>query len=344
MERMMIESVRLPSDMNAIEVSGAGEAGKLMAVRRPVPQPAAGEVLIRVEAAGLNRGDIMQRRGYYPPPPGITDIPGLEVSGRVAALGAGVDDWNVGDAVCAILAGGGYAEYAVAPAVQCLPIPEGVSMIEAAALPETLFTCWTNVVDDCQLKAGETLLIHGGASGIGTTGIQLARALGAKVFVTAGSAEKCAACVAIGADLAINYNAQDFVEVIADATGGRGVDVVLDMVGGDYVGRSMQAMAYRGRFTTIGMMKGLEATISTAHLLGKRLVLTGSTLRGRPPAEKGVIRDSVLAKAWPMVARGEIKAIIYRSFPLDQAAQAQAALDSGAHIGKVVLTTQYLES
>jgi NADPH:quinone reductase len=344
MENNMAESASLPSEMNAIEVSGVGEAGKLVPVRRPVPQPAAGEVLIRVEAAGLNRGDIMQRRGYYPPPAGITDIPGLEVSGRVVALGEGAEDWKIGDAVCAILAGGGYAEYAVAPAVQCLPVPKGISMIEAAALPETLFTCWTNVVDDCQLKAGETLLIHGGASGIGTTGIQLAKALGAKVFVTAGTAEKCAACVAIGADLAINYNAEDFVEVIAKETGGRGVDVVLDMVGGDYVGRSMQALAYRGRFTTIGMMKGLEATISTAYLLGKRLTLTGSTLRGRPPAEKGVIRDSVLAKAWPFVASGDIKAIIYKSFPLDQAQAAQAALDSGAHIGKVVLTTQHLQN
>ena len=340
----MDKALSLPSDMNAIEVSGTGEAGKLVPVRRPVPLPAAGEVLIRVEAAGLNRGDIMQRRGYYPAPPGITDIPGLEVSGRIVALGAELGDWKVGDVVCAILAGGGYAEYAVAPAVQCLPVPEGVSMIEAAALPETLFTCWTNVVDDCQLKAGETLLIHGGASGIGTTGIQMAKMLGAKVFVTAGSAAKCAACVEIGADLAINYNEEDFVEVIAKETGGRGVDVVLDMVGGDYVGRSMQAMAYRGRFTTIGLMKGTESTISTAYLLGKRLTLTGSTLRGRLPSEKGVIRDSVLEKAWPAVARGDIKAIIYRSFPLAQAAEAQEALDSGAHIGKVVLTTQYLDS
>ena len=331
-----------PERMMAIEIPRFGAAEVLALVERPVPAPGPGEVLIRIEAAGLNRGDIVQRQGGYPPPPGTTDVPGLEVAGRVAALGPGVEDWSVGDPVCAILAGGGYAEYCVAPSQQCLALPDGLSMVEGAALPETLFTCWTNLIDDGALKAGETLLIHGGASGIGTTGIQLAKALGARVFVTAGSAEKCAACLSLGADLAINYREQDFVSAVKAATGDRGVDLVFDMVGADYVGRSLQALAFRGRYVIIGMMKSAEAVIPIGLLLGKRLHMTGSTLRGRSPAEKGAIRDAILQWAWPKVAAREIVPVVHRRFPLDQAAEAQRLLESGTHIGKLILTTRYL--
>jgi len=328
--------------MIAIEISTPGGPEVLKPVERPTPQPAPGEILIRVEAAGLNRGDLMQRQGYYPPPPGASDIPGLEVAGRVAALGEGVDGWQIGAPVCAILAGGGYAEYAVAPAVQCLPVPHGLSMTEAGGLPETLFTCWTNLIDDGRLAAGETLLIHGGASGIGTTGIQLAKALGATVFVTAGSPEKCSVCRKLGADLAVDYKTEDFVSVIREATGGRGVDVVLDMVGGDYVPRSMDIMARRGRFVSISIMKGTDATISMVQVLQKRLVLTGSTLRARTPVEKGAIAEAVHQKVWPMITQGKLKPIVHRSFPLAQAADAHRALQAGDHIGKIMLTTQYL--
>jgi putative PIG3 family NAD(P)H quinone oxidoreductase len=324
--------------MTAIEISAPGGPGVLKPVRRPTPEPANGEVLIRVEAAGLNRGDLMQRQGYYPPPPGVTDIPGLEVAGRIAALGAGVAGWQVGEPVCALLAGGGYAEYAVAPALQCLPIPDGLSMAEAGALPEALFTCWTNLIDDGRLAAGETLLIHGGASGIGTTGIQLAKALGATVFVTAGSAEKCAACSKLGADLAIDYKTEDFVAVIQQATAGRGVDVVLDMVGGDYVPRSMSIMAKGGRHVSIAMLTGADANISMMQIVMKRLVLTGSTLRGRTPAEKGAIAEALHRRFWPAIAQGKLKPVVHRSFPLSQAADAHRALEAGDHIGKIVLT------
>lgn len=330
-----------PERMRAIEIAGFGPAEVLTPVDRPVPAPGPEEILIRVEAAGINRGDVVQRLGGYPPPPGITDIPGLEVAGRVAALGPGVEGWRVGEPVCAILAGGGYAEFAVAPTLQCLALPQGLSMVEGAALPETLFTCWTNLIDDGALKAGETLLIHGGASGIGTTGIQLAKALDARVFVTAGSQEKCAACRNLGADVAINYNEQDFVPAVMEATGGRGVDVVLDMVAGDYVRRSLEALAFRGRYVIIGVMKVPEATISVGPLIGKRLHMTGSALRGRSPAEKGRIRDAILQWAWPKVAASKIVPVIHRSLPLDQAAAAHRLLESGVHIGKLVLTTRF---
>jgi NADPH:quinone reductase len=325
--------------MIAIEISTPGGPDVLKPVERPTPEPTPGEVLIAVEAAGLNRGDLMQRQGYYPPPPGASDIPGLEVAGRIAALGPGVQGWQVGERVCAILAGGGYAEYAVAPAVQCLPIPRGLSMTEAGALPETLFTCWTNLIDDGHLEAGDTLLIHGGASGIGTTGIQLAKALGATVFVTAGSAEKCSACRKLGADLAIDYKSQDFVAVIDQVTAGRGVDVVLDMVGGDYVGRSMQIMAQGARHISIGIMTTPDATVSMPQIIMKHLTLTGSTLRRRSPAEKGAIAESLRQRFWPVIEQGKLKPVVHRSFPLAQAADAHRALEAGDHIGKIVLTT-----
>jgi putative PIG3 family NAD(P)H quinone oxidoreductase len=333
----MMENV-LPTTMIAIEIARPGGPEVLVPVGRPIPQPTAGEILIRVASAGLNRGDIMQRMGFYPPPPGASDIPGLEVAGHVAAFGAEVAGWKIGDPVCALLAGGGYAEYAAAPAAQCLPIPAGLTMIEAGGLPETIFTCWTTLVDDGKLEAGETVLIHGGASGIGTMGIALAKALGATVFVTAGSEEKCAACSGLGADLAINYNTEDFVAVIKSATKGRGVDVVLDMVAGDYLPRDMEIMAHRGRHVSIAALRGLEATISVVPLLQKRIVLTGATLRNRTVAEKGLIAEQLRETVWPMIAAGRIKPLIHQSFPLVRAADAHRALEAGDHIGKIVLT------
>jgi NADPH:quinone reductase len=327
----------IPSTMTVIEIREPGGPEVLTPVQRPIPQLAVGEILIKVHAAGLNRPDLLQRQGLYPPPPGAGDIPGLEVAGTVAALGEGVTGWAVGDAVCALLAGGGYATYAAVPAIQCLPLPQGLSMVEAAALPETLFTCWTNLVDGGHLKAGETVLIHGGASGIGTTGIQLAKGLGARVFATAGSAEKCAACVKLGADLAIDYKTQDFVEVIKEAAGKRGIDVVLDMVGGDYVRRDIEIMAQGGRHVSIANLGGAEATIPIFRIMQKRLILTGSTLRPRSPAEKGVIADAVHRTVWPMIAAGQLKPIIHATFPLDRPAEAHRALEDGDHIGKIVL-------
>ena len=331
----------IPDRMTAVEITRFGPAEVLKPVDMAIPVPAAGEVLIRVEACGLNRGDIVQRQGGYPPPPGISNIPGLEIAGEVVGLGPGSGEWRIGDRVCALIAGGGYAEYAVAPQVQCLPLPKGLSAIEGASLPETLFTCWANLVEDGRLVTGETLLIHGGASGIGVSGIQLAKALGAKVFVTVGSAEKCAACLALGADLAINYNGENFVRAVAAATDGRGVDLVLDMVGADYAGRSLQALAPFGRYVIIGLMKTAEATIPLGLLLGKRLTMTGSTLRGRQVAEKGRLRDVIAERAWPKLATGEIKAVVHRTFALEDAVLAHRALEAGDHIGKVILTTRY---
>jgi NADPH2:quinone reductase len=316
--QILFDDARLMSGMSELsmtvaEIDAPGPDGALRIARRPVPAPGHGEVLIRVEAAGLNRGDIMQRIGRYPPPPGASDLPGLEVAGTVAALGEGVTDWSIGDRVCAIMAGGGYGEYATAPAVQCLPLPDSLSMIEGAALPEALFTCWTNMVEDGRLVAGETVLLHGGASGIGVAGIQLA----------------------------INYHEEDFVAAVAQATGGRGVDLVLDIVGGDYVARSLETLAPRGRYVIIGLMQAMEASISLGPILLKRLTLCGSTLRGRSADEKGRIRDAVRERVWPSVAARQVKAIVHATFPLDEAAAAQHALETGDHIGKVVLATSH---
>jgi len=331
----------LPPTIRAVAITTFGGPEVLQISSLPLPEPGPSEVLIHVAAAALNRGDIMQRLGFYPAPLGVSPIPGLEVAGTIAACGANVTGWNPGDEVCAILAGGGYAEYAIAPAVQCLPIPAGYTMAEAAALPECLFTCWTNLIDDGHLSASETVLIHGGASGIGTTGIQLAKLLGATVFVTAGTDVKCAACIELGADLAINYKTQDFVEVIGSHTGGRGVDVVLDMVAGDYVARSMQIMAPRGRHVTIGIMGGgYSAEIPMPLIIQKRLVLTGSSLRGRPPAEKGAIATALYEKIWPLLAEGKLKPVVHARFPLAQAAAAHQALEACEHIGKIVLLTE----
>ena len=328
-----------PSEMDAIEIAHSGGPEVLRLVKRPTPQPGPGEILVRVRAAGLNRGDVMQRRGLYPPPPGTTDIPGLEVAGEIVGLGEGVAGWAPGDEVCALLAGGGYAEYAAVPVGQCLRVPRGMAMTEAAALPETLFTCWTTLIDDGRLQSGDTLLVHGGASGIGTTAIPLAKALGAKVFVTAGSEAKCQVCRDIGADLAINYRTEDFVEAIKAATDGRGVDVVLDMVGGDYVARDLQVMARHGRHVTIGMMgDGVMATIPMPLIMAKRLTITGSTLRGRSKEEKAEIGAQLRSKVWPLVEAGRIKPRVHATFALAHAAEAHRALEAGDHIGKIVLT------
>src|SRR6185312_5357324 len=279
----------------------------------------------------------MQRMGHYPPPPGITDLPGLEVAGTIAALGPDMSGWRVGDKVCALVAGGGYAEYCVAPAPQCLPIPKRMDFVHAAAIPETFFTVWTNVFERGRLKAGESLLVHGGSSGIGTTAIQLATALGSRVFATAGSAEKCAACEKLGADRGINYKSEDFVAVVKDLTGGKGVDVVLDMVGGDYFPRNMDALAMDGRLVSIAVLNGVKTTINILTMMQKRLTLTGSTLRVRPVAEKGAIAAALTQHVWPLLDAGKAVPVIDATFPLQDAAAAHARMEEGSHIGKLVL-------
>jgi NADPH2:quinone reductase len=326
----------LPDKMIAIDLPTFGGAEVLRVTERPVPELTPGRILIRVEAAGLNHGDLMQRRGLYPPPPGESDLPGLEVAGRVAAVGEGVTGWSVGDTVCALLAGGGYAQYAAAPAEQCLPIPDGLSMVEAAGLVETIFTCWMTLVDEGGLKAGDIVLIHGGSSGIGTMGIALAKALGATVFTTAGSAEKCQVCVDLGADLAINYKEEDFVERIK-ATG-KEVNIVLDMVGGDYLTRDLPLMAYRGRHISIGLLGGFNADLSMGLMLMRQLRILGISLRGRSIAEKAALAEQVHAVVWPMIEAGKIKPVIYATLPLREATNAHRMLEAGGHIGKIILT------
>lgn len=324
--------------MRCVEIAEAGGPEVLRPVTRPRPRPAAGEVLIAVEAAGVNRPDMLQRQGRYDPPPGASDLPGLEVAGRIAELGAGVTGWAVGDAVCALVAGGGYAQFCTAPAPQLLPVPAGLSMAEAAALPETVFTVWTNVFERGALKPGESLLVHGGSSGIGTMAIQLARALGSPVYTTAGSAEKCAACETLGATRAINYKTEDYPTVIREATQGRGVDVVLDMVGGDYVARDIDIMAPDGRHVSIAFLNGPKVTLNLFPVMTKRLTITGSTLRARPVEEKGRIAAAVRATVWPLVEQGAVRPVMHATFPLEQAAEAHRLMESSAHIGKIVLT------
>jgi len=292
-----------------------------------------------VAAAGVNRPDVLQRQGHYPPPPGASDIPGLEVAGEVAAVGDRVTEWRPGDAVCALVAGGGYAEYCVAPAPQCLRVPKGLTAIEAAALPETFFTVWTNVFERGRLVAGETLLVQGGASGIGTTAIQMARALGARVFATAGSAEKCAACVALGAERAINYREENFVAVVKEATEGRGVDVILDMVGGDYIPRNLDCLALEGRLVLIALPRGARAELNFTSVLQRRLTITGSSLRPRTVEQKGAIARALRERVWPLLESGQVRPVIHATFPLGEAAAAHRLMESGAHIGKIVLVT-----
>jgi NADPH:quinone reductase len=325
-----------PASMRAVEISSPGGPDALTPVTRPVPAPGAGEVLIRVAAAGVNRPDVLQRLGKYPPPPGASDLPGLEVAGWVVEAGAGAL-WNEGDEVCALLAGGGYAEYCVAPAEQCLPVPRGVSVEEAAGLPEAVLTVWTNVFERGGLAPGERFLVHGGSSGIGTTAIQLAAAQGARVFATAGTPAKCAACERLGAELCVNYREHDFVERLRDRTGGAGVDLVLDMVGGDYVPRNLGLLAEDGRLVQIAFLKSPRTEVDLSLVMRKRLTVTGSTLRNRPVAEKGRLARAVRDRVWPLVADGRFRPVIHASFPLDHAAEAHRLMESGEHIGKILL-------
>ncbi len=325
-----------PGSMRVVEITAFGGPEVLAMRQRPVPILEPDEVLIKVAAAGVNRPDLMQRMGRYPPPPGASDIPGLEVAGEVVAVGALAGSLRAGDKVCALVAGGGYAEYCVAPAIQCLPVPEGLDLVEAASLPETFFTVWTNVFERGRLCAGETFLVHGGSSGIGVTAIQLARRFGARVIATAGSLAKCRACEALGAT-AINYREADFVEVVGEITQGQGVDVILDMVGGDYLQRNLACLAEEGRLLQIGLQAGAKTQINLLPVLLKRLTLTGSTLRARSVAEKGRIAAALHEQVWPLLAQGKLRPVIDRSFELDAAVEAHRYLESGAHIGKIVL-------
>jgi NADPH:quinone reductase len=330
--------------MTAVGIREPGPPEVLQAIERPIPEPAAGEVLIRVAAAGVNRPDVLQRKGLYPPPAGVTDIPGLEVAGEVVQRGEGVGEPASGAKVCALVAGGGYAEYVSAPAVQCLPVPANLSLEEAAALPETFFTVWFNVFERARLQPGETLLVHGGASGIGTTAILLGKAFAARVIVTAGSARKCAACLELGADVAVNYREQDFVAATLQATDGRGADVILDMVGGEYVGRNVSAAAVEGRIALIATQGGHRAEVDLRALLTKRLTITASTLRAQPVANKGRLADALRRNVWPLFSVRQLKPMIYARFPLADAAGAHKLMESDVHIGKIVLLTRVTES
>jgi putative PIG3 family NAD(P)H quinone oxidoreductase len=324
--------------MRCVEISTPGPPEVLKLVERPDPVAGRGEVLIRVAAAGVNRPDVMQRRGLYPPPPGASDLPGLEVGGTIEALGDGVTGWRVGDRVCALVSGGGYASLCAAPAPQCLPVPAGMDPVTAAAIPETFFTVWTNVFDRGRLRSGETALFHGGSSGIGTTAIQLASARGARVLATAGSDRKCRACEQLGAERAINYRTEDFVDVVKQITNGRGMDLILDIVGGDYIPRDLASLAVDGRLVVIGFMGGDTATIDFRRVLGRRLTITGSTLRPRSVEEKGQIAAALRREVWPLLESGKVEPVIYRTFPLGDAAAAHRLLESSEHIGKIVLT------
>lgn len=330
----------LPATMTAIGLPTPGGPEALVPVERPVPVPGAGEILVKVAAAGVNRPDVMQRKGLYPPPPGAPDIPGLEIAGEVVALGAGVTRWKLGDKVCALVSGGGYAQYCLADEGSALPVPAGLSMVEAAALPETFFTVWTNVFDLAGLKAGERFLVHGGTSGIGTTAIQLAKAFGATVFTTAGSAEKCEVCRQLGADVAIDYKTEDFVAVVKEKTGGKGVNVILDMVGGSYIARNYEAAAPQARLVQIAFMEGSKVQIDFMRLMLKRLSHMGSTLRSRPKAEKAAIAASLAEKVWPLIEAGKVKPVMDQSFPLEKASEAHARMESSAHIGKIMLAVE----
>jgi NADPH2:quinone reductase len=323
--------------MQVIEITTPGGPEVLQPATRRVPQPGTGEVLIRVVAAGVNRPDCLQRAGLYAPPPGVSDLPGLEVAGEVIKLGADVSQWRIGDRVCALTPGGGYAQFCVTPAAHCLPIPHAWSLTDAAGLPETCFTVWINVFDRARLAPGETLLVQGGASGIGTTAIQMARAFGHRVFATAGSPEKCRACEALGAERAINYRTEDFVAAVQAATGGEGVDVILDMVGGDYVARELSALKEDGRLSIIAMLGGHRAQVDLRPVLTRRLTLTASTLRPRSVAFKATVAAALREKVWPLIEAGRFKPVVFRRFSLAQAADAHALMESNTHIGKIIL-------
>jgi NADPH:quinone reductase len=327
----------LPEEMQVIEISRPGGPEVLLTATRPVPRPKPGEVLIRVAAAGVNRPDCLQRAGSYAPPPGASDLPGLEVAGTVAALGEGVTQWKIGDQVCALTPGGGYAQLCATPAGHCLPIPSGWSLLEAASLPETFFTVWINVFERARLAPGETLLVQGGSSGIGVAAIQMARAFGHRVFVTAGNAKKCAACEELGAERAINYRTEDFVEVVKQLTGGKGADVILDMVAGDYVPRELKCLATDGRMSLIAFLGGSKTSLDMSDILMRRLTITGSTLRPRTVEFKTSVAAALRAEVWPLIEAGKIRPVIYKVFPLAQAAAAHALIESGEHVGKIML-------
>ena len=327
----------LPKTMRCIEISAPGGPEVLRLGERPLPVAGSGEVLIQVASAGVNRADTSQRKGNYPVPPGAPDILGMEVSGTVVAVGAGVSQWKVGDALCALVAGGGYAEYCVAPAANCMPIPKGLTVIEGGALPETFMTVWSNVWDRAQLAPGESVLIQGGSSGIGVTAIQVAKALGHTVYATAGSAEKCAACEKLGADRAINYKTEDFVAVVKALTGGKGVNVVLDMVAGSYVQRELECLALDGRLVLIATLGGASGQVNFSDLMRRRLTVTGSSLRPRPVAFKAAIVEKLTTRVWPLIESGAIKAVIHQTFPLAEAAAAHRLMESSQHIGKILL-------
>jgi NADPH2:quinone reductase len=327
----------LPAEITVIAIRAPGGPEMLVPEPRPLPQPAEGEVLVKVAAAGVNRPDVAQRQGNYPPPKGATDIPGLEIAGEVVALGPGVRRWKLGDKVMALVVGGGYAEYCLAHESHCLPVPAGLSMVEAAAIPETFFTVWHNTFERGRLAAGETLLVHGGSSGIGTVAIQLAKAFGARVVTTAGSAEKCEACRKLGADVAVNYKTEDFVAATKAATAGLGAEVVLDMVGGDYIERNYEAAAIDGRIVQIAFLGSSKATVDFRRLMLKRLTHTGSTLRARSVADKAAIARAVEDRVLPLIAAGKVKPLIDSTFPLREAAAAHAKMEASTHIGKIVL-------
>jgi len=330
----------LPERMMAVAIPQPGGPEALVAQERPVPRPGAGEVLIATAFAGVNRPDVLQRRGLYPPPPGASDIPGLEIAGTVVAVGDGAPAELIGQRVCALVSGGGYAQYCLAKAAHCLPVPGGLPLAEAAALPETLFTVWHNVFERGAAKAGETLLVHGGTSGIGTMAVMLARLRGLQGIVTCGSDEKCATALAIGANHAINYRTTDFVEEVRAITGGAGVQLVLDMVAGDYTQRNCDCLAPDGRLVTIAVLGGAKATLDMGKLMVKRLTLTGSTLRARPDAFKAALTKTIAREVWPLVAEGRLRPVMDRTFPLAEAAAAHARMESGEHVGKIVLAVQ----
>jgi len=325
--------------MRAITIPTPGDADALVLAEVPTPEVATGEVLVTVASAGVNRADLMQRQGFYPPPPGSSTYPGLEVSGTISVVGGNVAGWAVGDQVCALLSGGGYAEQVAVPATQLLPVPQGVSLVEAAGLPEVVSTVWSNVFMTANLQVGQTILIHGGSSGIGTMAIQLARAVGARIAVTAGTAEKLRACRELGAEILINYREQDFVEVLREATDGFGADVILDNIGAKYLARNVSALAINGRLVIIGLQGGVKAELDISALLGKCAAVIATSLRGRPLAEKAAIVAAVREHVWPLIQSGEVKPIVHRTFPLAQAAEAHRELEAGANIGKVLLTT-----
>jgi putative PIG3 family NAD(P)H quinone oxidoreductase len=328
----------LPREMQVVEIAAPGGPEQLKPTTRPLPQPADGEVLVRVAAAGVNRPDVMQRQGRYPPPPGASDLPGMEIAGQIVQLGPGVTGLTIGDQITSLLPGGGYAIYAIAAAPLCMPIPAGLTLVEAAAIPETYMTVWTNLFERGGCKAGDTVLIHGGTSGIGTTAIQLAAAWGARVFATAGSPQKARFCEKLGAERGIEYRTEDFVAVIRAATAGYGIDVTLDMVAGSYVQRNLEVAAVEGRIVIISMLGGSRAEINMNTILPKRLTLTGSTLRARTVTQKAAVAEAMRRNVWPLLAAGRVKPVIHQTFPLAQACDAHRLMESSDHIGKIVLT------